>query len=265
MTAYTLTYSPKIKGWPSFYSYEPDFMVGMNNYFYTFKQGELYRHNTNETRNNFYGTQYTSRITSIFNEAPLSRKLFKTLNLESDESWDADLETDIQDGGIIEKEWFEKKEQSWYAFIRSTGTVPASEDQYELRSLNGIGRSQAVNGSSGAREIDFALTIRVGTIISVGDYLYFSEPPYDTPQLAGQVTAINVDLPNSTNQIVIDDTIPNAVTPIPISDAYYLFIKDARAESLGLLGHYCKFTLTNSLTTATELFAADANIMKSFP
>jgi hypothetical protein len=64
----TLTYSEGVGGWVSFYSYEPDWMVGMNNYFYTFRGGNLYRHSTNALRNNFYGVQYTSRMKSVFND-----------------------------------------------------------------------------------------------------------------------------------------------------------------------------------------------------
>ena len=44
--SYTLTYNPdasgmlsKEGGWPSFYSFMPDYMIGMNNYFYSFKRG----------------------------------------------------------------------------------------------------------------------------------------------------------------------------------------------------------------------------------
>ena len=67
---YTLTYSESVNGWPSFYSYFPDFALGMNQYLYSFKGGNLYRHNTNETRNNYYGVNYDSTITGVFNEQP---------------------------------------------------------------------------------------------------------------------------------------------------------------------------------------------------
>ena len=98
MAEYTLTYSDGFQGFPSFYSYIPDFMIGMNNYFYTFKRGDIYRHNTNEIRNNFYNSQYNSTITSVFNDQPLENKLFKTINLESSfttqlHTWDRDWET----------------------------------------------------------------------------------------------------------------------------------------------------------------------------
>ena len=54
MENYTVTYSESVKGWPSFYSYFPDFILGMNQYLYTFKGGNLYRHNNNERLNNYY-------------------------------------------------------------------------------------------------------------------------------------------------------------------------------------------------------------------
>lgn len=268
MAVYTLSYDPGVQGWPSFYSFEPDWMIGMNNYFYTFKGGNLYRHNVNAVRNNFYGVQYTSKMTSIFNQDSLSNKIFKTLNLEGDDSWSANLQTDIQDTGFIQKAWFEKKEQSYFAFVRNSGTVPANPVQnFPLRSLNGIGRSVSVSGPPGATVISFSISplISIGGIISIGDMLYFALPPtYSTPLLAGEVTAVNVNLPNGINQIVINTTIPGT-TPIGIQNPYFLFIKNAVAESHGVFGHYCIFTLENNSTFAVELFAVESEIMLSYP
>jgi hypothetical protein len=101
MANYTLSYSESSQGWPSFYSFNPDYMVGMNNYFYSFKGGNLYRHNVNETRNNFYGVQYTSKVVSVFNMSALENKIFKTLNLEGNSGWATLMETDIQTSGFI--------------------------------------------------------------------------------------------------------------------------------------------------------------------
>ena len=103
---YTLTYDRGVTGFPSFYSYYPDFMMGMNNYFYTWKGGNLYRHNTNETRNNYYGVQYTSQVISVFNDSPLENKLFKTIELGGDDRWDVSLISDQQTTGFIDEDWF---------------------------------------------------------------------------------------------------------------------------------------------------------------
>lgn len=268
MPNYTLTYSEGVQGWPSFYSFEPEWMIGMNQFFYTFKGGNLWRHNVNPLRNNYYGVNYPSTITSVFNDMPLQTKVFKTINLEADDAWDAALITDIQTTGRIDAAWFNKKEQSWFGFIRSDGPVGAStnETQWELRSLNGISQSLSVGGAANAYEINFALSIDLGSIISVGDYLYYALPPYTTPVFAGEVTQVLADKRNGINRIVIDSTsVVGTTNPIPITDAYFLYIKNPIAESHGLLGHYCEFTLTLNTTDPSELFAVEADLMKSFP
>ena len=258
MANYTLTYSEAAPGWVSFYSYYPDWMIGMNNYFYTFSGGDLYRHNVNETRNNFYGTQSTSTLESVFNVSPLENKLFKTIALKGDSPWAVTLETDIQVSGFISVNWFEKKEGTFFAFVRND-TV----GQLNLRSVNGIGRSSQVVGGN---VIKFPLTISIGSIISIGDLFYFLLPPNFTgaPLLGGQVTAITVDLPNGVNQITINTAI-SGTTPIAVQDAYFLYIKNSIAESHGVLGHYCVFNLENAETEKIELFTIESDVMKSFP
>ena len=93
---YTLSYSEGVAGWVSFYSYYPDWMIGMNNFFYTFKGGNIYKHNVNTARNTFYGVFTPTTIQSVFNNSALENKLFKTINLEGDAPWGAALETDLQ-------------------------------------------------------------------------------------------------------------------------------------------------------------------------
>ena len=264
---YTLTYSDTVKGWPSFYSYYPDYMIGMNNYFYSFNKGELYRHNTNSTRNNYYNVQYNSEVKSVFNEMPLENKIFKTISLQSDSSWSVELDSDIQTGATIDSTWFEKKEGAWFAYVRDNGTNPAQATEYPLRSVNGVGRSSSVSVVGTSTIVNFSTSplISIGSDISVGDILYYALPPYNTIEMAGRVSAINIQLQNNVNSIVIDNTFVGSNTPIPIQDAYFMYIKNQQAESNGTLGHYCLFTITNTDTTSTELFAVESEVMKSYP
>jgi hypothetical protein len=234
-------------------------MIGMNNYFYSFKAGNLYRHNTNPLRNNYYNVQYNSTLTSVFNEMPLENKLFKTINLESDATWGITLDSDIQTGATIDRTFFEKKEGAWFAFIRNNGTLPASSDEYVMRSANGIGRSSSVSVVGTSTIINFSTNplIEIGSDLSVGDIIYYAPPPYSAIQMVGKVTAINVNLQNATNNIVIDNSISGAVA-LPIQDGFIMYIKNQEAESNGVLGHYCEFTIT-------ELFAVESEVMKSYP
>jgi len=263
---FTLTYSEKAKGWPSFYSYNPDYMIGMNNYFYTFNGGNLWRHNTNELRNNFYGEQYNSEITSVINELPLASKLFKTINLQSDEPWNVTLQTDLQADGFISNNWFELKEGSWYAAIKNTTQSPALLANFSSRAINGLGRCVSYSGAPSSRQFEFSTdpVFEIGSILSIGDFLYYNNEFTNIPELAGQVTAVNINLQQNINNIVVDASVAGATSPTTV-DPYLVSVKNNTAESYGLLGHFCRFVLENTGPSPTELFAIQAQIMKSYP
>lgn len=265
---YTLTYSPSVEGWPSFYSFNPDYILGMNNYLYTFKGGNLYRHNVNNTRNTFYldwwnnhqppapqNAFVATQLQSVINTSPLENKLFKTINLEGDDTWSMQLETDLQYSGYIDSNFFEKKEASYFAFVRNN-----SQGQLALRSVNGIGNSVKVSGSPPVVEFSINPLIAIGGIVSIGDYIYFN----DYSNWAGIVQNIVVNYPAGINQLVIDNTPPGTV-PIPGNVNYFFYVKNSVAESHGVLGHYMTFTMQNYSTGKIELFSVNSDVMKSFP
>jgi len=269
MDNYTLTYSGSAQGWPSFYSYYPEFIKGMNQFLYTFKGGDLYQHNSASVpRNNFYGIQGISTITSVFNESPVENKKFKTIALEADDAWEGTFITDLQTTGFINASYFEKKESDWFAFIRNNTTLPDNTPQLPLRSLTGIGVSDDVVTTATTATITFVPPSNVNSILSNGDLFYFGLETvpgsgiYD-PNLAGQVTSV-VKQNDGTSIVTIDITIAGSV-PIPGVNEYFLFIKNSIAESQGVLGHYCEFTLTNNNTSPTELFVVKSQAFKSFP
>jgi hypothetical protein len=263
MASKTLTYSDSVKGWVSFYSYNPDWVIGMNNYLYSFKGGNLYRHNVSDKRNTFYeewaalaavSAYQPSTIKGVFNKAVLENKLFKTISIQGDDSWDMQLSTDLQNSGYIDSAWFERKEATYFAFIRNN-----SSGQLALRSVNGIGRSVLVTGGD---IIDFSISplVDIGSIVSVGDLVFFGD---SSPSFAGVVTSIDVNYPASINRIVLDTTAVGTV-PIPTNTEYFLYIKNSVAESHGLLGHYCVFDMQNYEVGKVELFSLESEVMKSF-
>jgi len=250
MAEITLSYSPAVKGWPSFYSFIPEYTQGMNNYLYTFNNGQLYRHNTNPLRNNFYGVQYNTTIKSVFNKGPLENKLFKTLILESDAPWSATLATDLPQVGSIADTYFEKKEGNYFAFVRFLET----DINLLMRYANGIANVTTVDATTpSATTLTFASSVNIGSIISIGDMVYYGS----TPSLGGVVTAL-------TGQVVtIDTTITGASAPS--NGDFILYVKNTVAESHGVMGHYCEYELTNTSTSKVELFSVGSESMKSFP
>jgi len=248
-TLQTLSYSTGAKGWPSFYTYFPDYMIGMNSFFYSFKNGNLFRHNTNEVRNNYYGVQGISTIQSVFNPEPtLSIKLFKTMSLESNASWNVtQLITDLSSGSMLST-YFEQKEGEWFSYIRSnSGAV-----DWNLRSANGLATSNNITGTPAAKVINFANPI--GSILSIGDSIYAKTDP---PEKVGDITSL------TSSSITVDASAVGAYQPQ--AGDFILSYKDSVAESQGARGYYMEFTLTNGSTAAVELFSVGSDVMKSYP
>lgn len=83
----TLAFNEDADKWVTYYSYVPEFMHKFINSFFTFRDGELWEHNVNETRNNFYGEQFTSQITFYCNLNPTQVKNFYSLREKSNKVW----------------------------------------------------------------------------------------------------------------------------------------------------------------------------------
>ena len=137
--ATTVSFSEPSNGWVSFKSWHKENGISLNNQYYTFKGGQLWQHHANELRNNFYGDQYDTTVTVLFNESPGSVKSFHTLNYEGtrsriwenltdDEYWDNyektgwyvdEIYTNLQEGDIHQ---FKSKEDKWFSQIRGVET-----------------------------------------------------------------------------------------------------------------------------------------------
>jgi hypothetical protein len=246
---YTLSFSEDSKGWTSFFSFIPEKMIGMNSYFYTFKNGNLYRHNSNDLRNNFYGVQYSSRIKGVFNVENGMVKNFKTISLNSDDSWNCSIITDM-DSGFISNSYFTLKEGDYFGYIRRY----VSDDNLSMRSAQGIGDVSFVN-SSNASAVVVLFNFVIGSIINVGDMIYKNN--------SGSIIKIGEIVAVSGNSITVNTTITGGSIP-SISD-YILCLKNSTAESYGARGYYMQFDLENANTSRVELFSVGSNIFKSYP
>lgn len=243
----TLSYSESAQGWTSFFSYIPEMMIGMNSYFYSFKNGNLYRHNTNERRNNFYGTDYPSKMTSVFNVDQATVKNFNTLSLNSDDSWDCNILTDLSTG-YIDHTYFELKEGDYFAYIRS------EEDTQDLnlRSTQGIGTPISVDSTNPAAVI-VSFSYKLGSIISIGANAYKNN--LGTPLKLGEITG------KTNTTITINTTGGN----IPLVTDFIFYFQNSVAESYGVRGYYMQFELTNDSTSRVEMFSVGSNMFKSYP
>ncbi len=248
MANYTLSYSPFSDGWTSFHSYSPQSMVYLNNNFYTFNGGKLYKHYDNDTRGNYYGKQYDATITTVLNDSPTEAKMFKTIELNSNKPWLTEVTTNLS-SGKIESVDYALKEGDYYAYIRRLST----DTNLSLMSAQGVGSVTNVSGTfPGAITLTFDFDI--DSIISIGDKLYRSDNTSSTIQLIGTVTSRT------------DKTLSVTTSSMtPVAGNFILYLKDAQAESYGSRGYYMDLKLTYKQSDEVELFSLSSEIFKSFP
>ena len=101
---FTVSFDENAQGWPSFKSFKQESGISLNNNYYTFNNGSLWQHNSEEVdRNNFYNAgTVKSYVETIFNDAPSLIKQFNTIGYEGDEGWNLDfVETDISTTGTL--------------------------------------------------------------------------------------------------------------------------------------------------------------------
>jgi hypothetical protein len=247
----TLTFSDQIKGWTSRHSFIPEFMIGINNEFYSFYQGQLWRHHSdNVPRNNFYGVQYDSTLSFVINQEPQTIKELQALSLQGNVAWDVDLEAfvDMSDNTInssISSSEFNKKEGYWYAYTRRN----ESPSQLDSKAVYGLGEVTATD------------IISLPAIITITGYNQsLTEGDVIVNATDGTIAGTVVSSVTTGNTTVIS---VSGIGTTVIGDFVY-GRKNGRIEGSKLRGYGIRANMTNSNTDKTELFAVVSDISKSY-
>ena len=98
----TISFDEGAQGWTSFKSYEQEGGLSLNNIYYTFNSGKLWKHNDESVnRNTFYGASAAeSYIEPILNDSPSTVKTFNNISYEGTTGWELDfMQTDISSVG----------------------------------------------------------------------------------------------------------------------------------------------------------------------
>ena len=150
----TVSFMEQVQGWPSRKSFIPEAGVSVNNIYYTFDSGNIHSHNNN-IRNNFYGSQYESKVKIIFNDGPDVIKSFNTINYEGSQNkiiqdltdteyynnvakngwYSSSVVTDLQEGKVYQ---FKGKDRKFFGYIQGEATTINNLDSREF-SVQGIG------------------------------------------------------------------------------------------------------------------------------
>lgn len=258
MATYTIAYQPEMDGFTSFFSFEPEMMAGLNNYLYSFKNGQIWKHNINPLRNNFYGVQYDSVVNICFNDLPTEVKLFKTFSYEGifpANKVGVTFNTFLSDReytGLIPKEDFIVKEGEAYANIQSN----ASDFNTTMKE-QGIG-VLFFKGTSPFRYQVQTPPIQPPAVGATnGDTLYYSNTAGDT-FIIGIIIGYSYENGTATFYTATQTNTPDYGNILIVS-------KNKTAESYGLRGAFMMSAITITGTDKVEIFKVSSSIFQSKP
>lgn len=258
MSTYTLAFQPELDGFTSFFSFEPEMMAGLNNYLYSFKNGQIWKHNINALRNNFYATQYDSVVNICFNDMPTEIKLFKTFSYS----------------GIYPADKISASFNTFLSQREYTGAIHTTE--FIVKEGEAFANIQSVTS-------DFDTTMReqgVGLLFDKQTlpFRYVTKIPQIQPPAVGATNGDTLYYKNSSGVtfiigIIIGYTYANGTatfytatqTNTPAFGDLMIVSKNKTSESYGLRGPFMMSQLTLTGTDKIELFSVSSEIMKSYP
>ena len=154
----TVSFTETVNGWTSFKSFLPEDGISLNGTYFTFKNGDIWKHHVNSIRNSFYNVQHESTVRFVFNDQPAIIKDFNTLNFEGTAArvyeqqegqedlvttggWYADsIVSELQSGSAYK---FSKKEGKYFSNISGNKAVGADVDMKEFTS-QGLGFGEGI-------------------------------------------------------------------------------------------------------------------------
>ena len=191
---YTLSFNETSNLWVSFKTFYQEAGLTLNNRYFTFKNGYLWRHHSSSAdKSTFYGKHESSSITTLFNADPSLVKTFRTINyegtqgkviqnidveikdneyynLEEKKGWYVDsVNTDLINA---KSEYFKKKEGKWFANIKG------EDINYINYADGGTAENNTLDTSEfniqGLGQLNSDATLISGTMPSVGFDLVIS-------------------------------------------------------------------------------------------
>jgi len=124
LTPYTLSFDEQKNCFTTFYDFHPDWAVCYENVLATFKGGNIYIHDSN-TCNNFYGTQYNTSISLVFNEQNIVKKTFNFITMDSSDIYIAPSITTVlgQSSNLVADDYELQEGLYSAAFMRDANSL----------------------------------------------------------------------------------------------------------------------------------------------
>jgi hypothetical protein len=241
-SGFTIAYKHRAGVWGSKYSFVPTMYADINNELYSFydtSSGTMWKHNVNDTRNNFYGTQYDSMIEVVSNRNPSMIKVFESIAVEGNGTWSSTLKTSEQSTTVGISD-FDTREGHRYAMV-PRDTEGSTEHQIYIGKVDSIS-SDKVTFTTPVNRLPFV----------VGDILRRAS--------GASLIATGMQIDSITDRKTIQCT--TAISNISTGDNVFVE-HSSRVDGDPMRDVFLKIKLTSTDTTAFEVHAVSLSFDRS--
>ena len=85
---YNFSFNERRNAFCSFYDYHPEWALGVNDMIYTWKDGDLWKHDNTNDYCNFYGIENNASVTVVMNNNLLTKKSWNSINEIASDVWE---------------------------------------------------------------------------------------------------------------------------------------------------------------------------------
>jgi len=256
LPSFAIAYDIRANYWSTRYSYVPEQIVSLSDALFTIKAGVIYQHTPSVARNTFYGTAAPSIVEVVANFNPSMVKVYEAISLEGNSgAWSCTMNNASQTSSLASTLW-QEKEGFYYAPIHQDSTQsPATTSTANITSVDGTSQFFAlgvVNSASGS-VINFKNAIN-NMSFPVGS----TTALYKISGATLVPLGYRADSRSGEKQITCNAT----ATGVVQNDTVVL-VAASSIEGDALRDYFLQVTLSNSLTTAHELYAINLIYNKS--
>ena len=234
----TVAWSPTKQVWLTFYSFVPELYAHLHDRFFSFVNGQIWKHNVNATMNNFYGSQYSAKATVVSKLSPSMVKVYDSISLEGDNgSWNFVVSNSTQTTPTTSPTLIEKEEM-WYSRIPSDSTAGSTLNTAHKVVL---GQVSAIDGST------ITFSSRISNLpFGIGDSLFKLASSSET-DLSLTISSVSgrkeITASGTVGGLVVGDTV--------------MAVSDNNINGDDIRDYYAQIALTNASTTPLELYAVN--------